>query len=310
MLLLSVLALFTVLFSAIAVFGYRRIVKPSHILDQVKVSTVLAGNGAKQHIEDEQTSGWGRFFAYFGSLMPTSPQEAKHTRKELSAAGFRYTHSAVILGGVKIVGCAVFLLVALATRNSITPNPTYRLMITVFAAFAGYQGPSIVVTRLAKRRRERILRGLPDVLDLLVIATEAGCALDKALQNVSREFRDFHPEISEELALVNAEMLAGNSRTDALRNFGARTGEEELNKLVAILVQTDRFGTSIAEALRTQSEFLRTKRRQDAEEKAAKVGVKLIFPIFFFCMPALMVVVAGPGFLQMIGNLKSLAEMK
>ncbi len=137
----------------------------------------------------------------------------------------------------------------------------------------------------------------------LVISTEAGCALDKAILNVSREFKTFHPAISQELALINMEMLAGSSRVEALRNFARRTGEDEVKKLVAILIQTDRFGTSVADALRTQSEFMRTKRRQDAEERAGKVGVKLIFPIFFFCMPALMILVAGPGLLQLFKNL-------
>ena len=99
------------------------------------------------------------------------------------------------------------------------------------------------------------------------------------------------------------EMLAGGSRIEALRNFATRTGEEELKKLVAILIQTDRFGTSVSEALRTQSEFMRVRRRQIAEEKAGKVGVKLVFPIFFFCMPALMIIVAGPGMLQLFKNL-------
>ena len=136
-----------------------------------------------------------------------------------------------------------------------------------------------------------------------MISTEAGCALDKALVNVSREFTSFHPAISEELTLVNMEMLAGGSRIEALRNFANRTGEEELKKLVAILIQTDRFGTSVAEALRTQSEFLRVRRRQLAEEKAGKVGVKLVFPIFFFCMPSLTIIVAGPGMLQLFKNL-------
>ena len=144
---------------------------------------------------------------------------------------------------------------------------------------------------------------LPDVLDLLVISTEAGCALDKAMVNITREFKSFHPVISEELGFVNMEMLAGRSRIEALRNFATRTGEEELKKLVAILVQTDRFGTSVAEALRTQSEAMRVQRKHAAEERAGKVGVKLVFPIFFFCMPALMVVVAGPGMLELFKNL-------
>lgn len=308
MLILSALGLFIVLFTAIFAYAYQRVIRPASILDQVAVSNVLLDR--RRDIEDAEASGLGGFFTSIGSLMPMSPQELRLIRKELTAAGFRYAHAAGILVGVKIFACALFLLLVLITRSFISPNPTTQLVLTAGSAFLGYWGPGFVVSRLAKRRRAKVLRGLPDVLDLLVISTEAGCALDKSLQNVSREFRDFHPDISEELGLVNAEMLAGISRIDALRNFGSRVGEEELNKLVAILVQTDRFGTSIADALRTQSEFLRTRRRQIAEEKAAKVGVKLIFPIFFFCMPALMIVVAGPGFIQMMKGLASLANFK
>jgi len=127
---------------------------------------------------------------------------------------------------------------------------------------------------------------------------EAGLGLDQALQNVGRELAGSHPELSDELGLVTLEMRAGKRRAEALRNLAQRTGEPELRKLTAILIQSDRFGTSMAEALRTHSEFMRTRRRQDAEERAAKVGVKLVFPIFFFILPSIMVVAAGPGILQ------------
>jgi tight adherence protein C len=142
--------------------------------------------------------------------------------------------------------------------------------------------------------------GLADALDLLVVCCEAGCGLDQAILNVSREFATVHRALSEEFATINMEVLAGSSRSAALRNFATRTGEEEVRKLVAILVQTDRFGTSIADALRTQADYMRIRRRQVAEEKAGKVGVKLVFPIFFFCMPALVVLVAGPGMIEIM----------
>jgi tight adherence protein C len=156
---------------------------------------------------------------------------------------------------------------------------------------------------MVKRRRTEIRLSLADVLDLLVVCTEAGCGLDQALVNVARELKEVHPAIAEELTLVNMEMMAGKSRADALRNLGRRTGEDELKKLSAILVQTDRFGTSISEALRTQSDFMRVRRRQEAEERAGKVGVKLVFPIFFFCLPSLLVVTAGSGLLQLFRSL-------
>jgi tight adherence protein C len=176
-------------------------------------------------------------------------------------------------------------------------------MMPVAGGGMGYFLPAFVLGRLVKRRHRNIRFSLPDVLDLLVICTEAGCGLDQAIVNVSRELKSVHPAVSEELSMVNMEIMAGKSRSEALRNFGRRTGEDEVKKLVAILVQTDRFGTSVGEALRTQSDFLRVRRRQEAEERAGKVGVKLVFPIFFFCMPALLVVTAGPGMLQLFRNL-------
>jgi len=135
-------------------------------------------------------------------------------------------------------------------------------------------------------------------MDLIVVCVEAGLALDQSMQHVSRELMDVHPDISQEMELVNLEIRGGKRRAEALRALADRTGEAELSKLVAVMIQTDRFGTSIADSLRTHSDFMRVRRRQEAEERAAKVGVKLVFPIFFLILPAMLIVVAGPGLLQ------------
>jgi tight adherence protein C len=153
-------------------------------------------------------------------------------------------------------------------------------------------------------KRELLLRlSLPDALDLLVVSIEAGLGLDQAIQHVARELQVSHPDLSEELSLVTLEMRAGKRRADALRHLAERTGEPEIGKLTAILIQNDRFGTSMGESLRTHSDFLRTRRRQEAEERAGKVGVKLVFPIFFFILPSMLIVAAGPGILQVVKNL-------
>jgi tight adherence protein C len=138
---------------------------------------------------------------------------------------------------------------------------------------------------------------------MLVVAVEAGLGLDQALQYVSREIAPGHPELSDELSLVGLEMRAGKRRSESLRNLAVRTGETELRKLVAILTQSDRFGTSMGESLRTHSDFMRLRRKQDAEERAAKIGVKLVFPIFIFILPSMMLVAAGPALLQIFQNL-------
>jgi len=134
----------------------------------------------------------------------------------------------------------------------------------------------------------------------MVVSIEAGLGLDMAMQHVARELQLSHPELSEEMTLVTLEMRAGKRRADALRNFAERTGESEIRKLIAILIQSDRFGTSMGESLRTHSDFLRTRRRQEAEERAGKVGVKLVFPISFFILPSMLCVAAGPGILQIV----------
>src|SRR5581483_7628563 len=147
-------------------------------------------------------------------------------------------------------------------------------------------------------RQETLRLSLPDALDLLVVSVEAGLGLDQAIQHVARELSVSHPQLSEEMSLVTLEMRAGKRRSEALRNLAERTGESEVQKLVAILIQNDRFGASMGESLRQHSDFLRTRRRHEAEERAGKVGVKLVFPIFFFILPSMLIVAAGPGILQ------------
>ena len=137
----------------------------------------------------------------------------------------------------------------------------------------------------------------------MVVSVEAGLGLDQAIQHVGRELQESHPQLAEELSLITLEMRAGTRRSDALRNLAERTGEPEIRKLVAILIQNDRFGTSMGESLRSHSDFLRVRRRQEAEERAGKVGVKLVFPIFFFILPSMMIVAAGPGMLQLFKHL-------
>ncbi|MBV8867525.1 MAG: type II secretion system F family protein [Acidobacteriaceae bacterium] len=302
--------LFVVLVSAITAFGYVQFAKPANMLDQLETSTSTEiAFPQKGALEAKSASGMAKLLESVGRLLPYSPRDIGAMKRQLGAAGFRSAYVAYSYLGIKLFACAFLLLPTLLLRDHLTANPLNRLIFPIGAALAGFLGPGFVLGQLVKKRQEKIRLALPDVLDMLVISTEAGCALDKAMINVAREFKTFHPVISEELRLVNMEMLAGGSRVEALRNFALRTGEEELKKLVAILIQTDRFGTSVAEALRTQSEFMRVRRRQMAEERAGKVGVKLVFPIFFFCMPSLTLIVAGPGMMQLFKSLPAITSM-
>jgi tight adherence protein C len=160
------------------------------------------------------------------------------------------------------------------------------------------------LARLAKKRQHKIRLGLPDALDLLVVSVEAGLGLDQAIQRVGNELEFAHPELCGELRLINLELRAGKARSEALHNLGERTGVDDVTSLVAMLVQTDKFGTSVAQSLRVHSETVRTKRRQRAEEAAAKTGVKMVFPLVFCIFPAIWVVTIGPAaikFIQVIG---------
>jgi tight adherence protein C len=158
----------------------------------------------------------------------------------------------------------------------------------------------VVLARLAKRRQHRIRLSLPDALDLLVVSVEAGLGLDQALQRVGDELAFAHPELAEDLRMINLELRAGKPRVEALHNLADRTGVDDVASLVAVLVQTDKFGTSVAQSLRVQSEVLRTKRRQRAEEAAAKTGVKMVFPLVFCIFPAIWVVTIGPAAIKFV----------
>jgi tight adherence protein C len=166
----------------------------------------------------------------------------------------------------------------------------------------------MVLARLAKRRQHRMRLSLPDALDLLVVSVEAGLGLDQAVQRVADELSLVHPELSEELRLVHLEVRAGTARADALKNLANRTQLDDLSSLVTMLVQTDKFGTSVAQSLRVHSDSLRTKRRQRAEESAAKTGAKMVFPLVFCIFPAIWVVTIGPAAIKFVQVLVPMAR--
>jgi tight adherence protein C len=171
----------------------------------------------------------------------------------------------------------------------------------------GYVMPPVYVARRRRTRQKEMQKALPDALDLLVVCVEAGLALNQALVRVSEETERLSPVLAEQLALVNLEIRAGTARDEALRNLGERTGLDDIKSLVAMLVQTDRFGTSIAQALRVHADTLRTKRRQRAEEAAAKTTIKLVFPLVLFIFPAMFVVILGPALIQILETLQNFA---
>jgi tight adherence protein C len=238
-----------------------------------------------------------------GEMAPKSASEMTKLQRKLLAAGYRRHEAIWIFFGLRIgVAFALF---------TVTTMPLFfrpSLAASLGAAALGFLLPNMMLGRLAKRRQHRIRLSLPDALDLLVVSVEAGLGLDQALQRVGEELNFAHPDLSEELRLINLELRAGSARSAALHNLAHRTGVDDVSSLVAMLVQTDKFGTSVAQSLRVHSETLRTKRRQRAEEAAAKTGVKMVFPLVFCIFPAIWVVTIGPAAIKFVKVLFPLAQ--
>ena len=178
-----------------------------------------------------------------------------------------------------------------------------NLFLLVGIAGLGFFLPRFILKRMIRDRQRRIRIGLPDALDLTVICVEAGLALDQALTRVGQDLHHAHPDLSDEFHLVNLEMRAGKPRAEALRNLVDRTGVDDIRSLVGTLIQTDRFGTSVAQALRVHSDSLRTERRQRAEEQAAKTTIKMVPPLVIFVLPSIIFVTIGPAIIELFRQL-------
>jgi tight adherence protein C len=222
-------------------------------------------------------------------VAPRSATELSKTELFLTRAGFRESRHLPVYFGIRVVSAVATFALLFFTGLGLR-KPLLLLLLPLLA----YVLPKIVLFRMIKHRQTNIKLSLPDALDLLVICVEAGLGLDQALTRVSHEVAFAHPALSEELQLVTLETRAGRPRGDALRNLVLRTGVDDIRALVAVLIQTDRFGTSIAQALRVHSDSLRTERRQRAEEAAAKTTIKMV-PVLVLCLfPAMFIVSIGP----------------
>jgi tight adherence protein C len=229
------------------------------------------------------------------AYIPKSPKEMSRLQRRLAMAGYHGFQAALLFVfaqfGLALLGFVIVVFVL--------PVPNAWLF-AIGAAAIGYLVPELFVARKVALRKKQIQNGLPDALDLLIISLEAGLALDQAILKCSEELAVSYPALSHEFQMINIETRAGKPRLEALKNFSRRTQVDDARSLVTMLVQTDRFGTSVAQALRTHAEESRIKRRQRAEEKAAKLSVKLIFPLVFFLLPAFFVVATGPALIKFV----------
>jgi tight adherence protein C len=263
-------------------------------LEQLKQAPVRR---PEEKFAEKQKERARNLLAKVGSFVPAAAgARASRAQIMLMRAGYRTTEASLAMQGMKVltpIGLVALVLVTGVYRS----NPFFVLLL---AAVLGFMIPEFWLLWRIKRRQHRLRLALPDGLDLLVICVEVGLGLDQSILRVAQELRLVHPELSEELQMVNLEMRVGKTRLDALRELARRTGLEELKALVAMLIQTERFGTSIAQSLRIYSDDLRTRRRQSAEEMSAKTTVKMVPPLVFFIFPALLVVILGPAVIALL----------
>ncbi len=274
--------------------GSRRLVK-----DRFKKATATAmplyqrekGNWTKRFLE--WVSSWGKF----------ATKDKEHTfklRYALIQAGFRHPKGTAIFFGFQALG-AFFLPLPYLLFNAMQGKMTSgNLMICLMLAAAGFYLPQYGLKFITNKRKDRIDKALPDVLDLLIVCMEAGLSLQATINRVSDEVRPISLDLHNELTLLNAELRTGINRETALKNMGERTGVQNVNSLVGMMIQSDRMGTSISQALRVHSAFLRTQRAQKAEEQAAKLPVKIMFPMLLFIFPSVFVVVLGPAVINIM----------
>jgi tight adherence protein C len=235
-------------------------------------------------------------------LTPKNANEAGKLKSKLQHAGFRGETAPTIFLGLKFAGLIVGVM--MAGGSLILSDLGYMALLRAAALAGGmFYLPDGIVWFIGRKRKEQIFLSLPDALDLMVVCVEAGLGLDQAMRKVAEEMKKSHKLIAMEFGLCNMQMQMGRGRTDVLHELGQRSGVEDLRSLASIIIQADKFGSSIAQALRVQSESMRTRRRQIAEEKAAKTAVKLIFPLVIFIFPGIFVVLVGPAAITMVNKM-------
>jgi tight adherence protein C len=243
------------------------------------------------------------FVKRLGEKAPQSTKELGTLRLRLVQAGYRKPEALTIFFGIRVL-VALGLFTLLASPIIVRPN----MLFALGGLGLGYLLPGMVLARLAKHRAHRIRLALPDALDLMVVSVEAGLGLDQAISRVAAELSFAYADLSDELKMINLELRAGKPRAEALRNMADRSGVDDLSSLVTMLIQTDKFGTSVAQSLRVYSDTLRTKRRQRAEEAAAKTGVKMVFPLVLCIFPSIWIVTIGPAAIKFVTVLFPMLE--
>ena len=292
--------LFTVL--SIVAAGYAFVLRPSRS-GNVEIPEAIAKDA--RDLPAIQAAIVGIFRA-IGEIAPGSSGQKDHVRKMLTAAGYRWESSVNIYSGIR--AASTLMLAAFCVWLAATfRGPEAPLALPALCGMGfGYLLPDRVLERIAKARERKLRRGLPAALDLMVLALEAGQNLDSAIAQAARGLRLTHPELASDFTQLHLELRANASREEALKNFATRGRDPEICKLASLLLDTDRFGGAIAPALRTHAIYLRQRFRQLSQELGRKVGVKLVFPVFFLIFPSVVLVTLGPAVILIMGQMKTL----
>ena len=274
-------------------------------LDRIGRPKSLVDLDMSQHTSRDRFNGLKDVFTKLGANMqPKSDLERDGIRVKLANAGFRSESATAVFQGVRLASLALCI-PALFLAYAYFGLSSVGILAIVFCVGTGAFFPGLALGQLRAQRQKEIFLTLPDALDLLVVCVESGLGLDAGLRKVTDEMKGHAKVMTEELALANLQLQMGRPRREVLHDLGVRTGVDDVKSLAAILIQADRFGSSIAQALRVQSDSMRTRRRQIAEEKAAATAVKLIFPLVLFIFPAIFVVLVGPAAILIQKNLLS-----
>jgi tight adherence protein C len=291
---------FLVVFLLIASGGLLLFYRETMLQRIAEVINPAAAKKPKTLMETIQKTGIsiGGVVEHFEQVLPKSQAEVGVVRQRLIRAGYRDETGVKVFYGSKVLTPIVACALAWVT-GAVSLNP---LFVLVLALCLGFLAPDFWLTNRIKKRQKRIRLGLPDVLDLLIICIEAGLSLDQATARAATELRKAQPELSDELNVVVLEQRAGRARSESWRNMADRTDVDAVRNLVTMLIQSEQLGTSVARTLRIHADTLRTKRVQAVEEAAAKLSVKLLFPLVFFIFPSLFVVVLGPAVISMMAT--------
>jgi tight adherence protein C len=307
MLLITTISIFVFVTLAVMAVYWLMFRPPSAATERLRQMGDAEGAGPAPSValvEEPLVGGLAeRMAAPLQRLAPPSAAEARKLQKQLMQAGYRSTTAPITYRALQLISLVGFpALVALGC--AFVGRPLDSALIWIGGALLlGFMLPRFVLKKLVSGRQLRLRWGLADALDLMVVSIEAGLGLNAALVRVGDELRTVHPDISEEFELTNLEIRVGRERDEALRNLAERTGVDDLRSLVAMMIQADRFGTSIAKAVRVYADSLRTKRRQRAEQAAQKAAVKLLFPLSVFLFPTLFIVILGPAALNLIDTM-------